>query len=69
MASIIFYLGAAFVAPRRSFKRLLTEKKRFAKGFRITLFVGILYAISVAGLAVAGALLPAPGFLPSSGNS
>ncbi|MHB8055254.1 MAG: hypothetical protein ACYDH3_08410, partial [Candidatus Aminicenantales bacterium] len=64
MASIIFYLGAMFVAPRRGFRRLLTEKKRFAKGFRIMLFIGILYTISIAGLAVAGALLPAPGFLP-----
>jgi len=64
MASIIFYLGGAFVIPRRAFKRLLTERKRFAKGFRIMLFIGVLYTISVAGLAVAGALLPAPGFLP-----
>jgi hypothetical protein len=64
MASIIYYLGGAFVAPRRIFRHLLAERKRFAKGFRIMLFIGILYTISVAGLAVAGALLPAPGFLP-----
>jgi hypothetical protein len=64
MASIIFYLGGAFFAPRRIFKRLLNERRRFAKGFRIMLFIGILYTLSVVGLAVGGALLPAPGFLP-----
>jgi hypothetical protein len=64
MASILFYLGGAFFAPRRIYQRLLGERRKFAKGFRIMLFIGILYLLSVAGLAIAGALLPAPGFLP-----
>ena len=64
MASILFYLGGGFFAPTRIFRRLMGERRRFAKGFRITLFVGILFLLSVVGLAVAGARLPAPGFLP-----
>ena len=64
MASILFYLGGTFFAPHRIFRRLLGERRRFAKGFRIMLFISLLYLISVVGLAVAGALLPAPAFLP-----
>jgi len=51
-------------APRRAFQRLGGERRRFAKGFRVTLLVGILYSLSVIGLAASGAMLPAPVFLP-----
>lgn len=64
MASILFYLGGALFAPARAFRRLMGERRRFVKGFRIMLVIGFLYLLSAAGLAIAGAILPAPGFLP-----
>jgi hypothetical protein len=64
MASILLYLGAAMFVPRRAFLRLGGERRKFAKGFRVTLLVGILYTLSVIGLAASGAMLPAPVFLP-----
>ncbi len=66
MASFIYYLGAAAVVPGRAFRRLDREPKKFVKGLRVIVFIGLLYAISAAGLAAAGALLPAPVFLPLS---
>jgi len=64
MASILLYLSAAMFVPRRAFQRLGGERRRFAKGFRVMLLVGILYTLSVIGLAASGAMLPAPAFLP-----
>jgi len=64
MAVFLYYLGAAAVVPGRAFKRLEREPKKFRKGFRVMIMIGLLFAISAAGLAAAGALLPAPAFLP-----
>jgi len=64
MASILLYLGDAMFAPRRAFQRLGGERRKFVKGFRVMLLIGILYTLSVIGLAASGAMLPAPVFLP-----
>ncbi len=64
MASVLLYLGGAIFVPGRAFRRLAKERRRFAEGFRVVFLVGILYTLSAAGLAVSGALIPAPVFLP-----
>ncbi|MBN1938003.1 MAG: hypothetical protein JW843_00325 [Candidatus Aminicenantes bacterium] len=64
MASMIHDLGAAAIVPGRAFRRLETDPKTLRKGIRAIVFIGFLYTISAAGLAAAGALLPAPAFLP-----
>ncbi len=64
MASLITYLGAAAIVPGRAFRRLDREPKRVVKGLRAMIIVGVLFAVSAAGLAAAGALLPAPVVLP-----
>ena len=64
MALMLSYLGGSFFKPRRTFERLLTEPKKLAKGFRVMILIGILYAMTVTALAVAGALLPAPAIVP-----
>lgn len=64
MALFLYYLGAAAIVPGRAFRRLDKEPKKFVKGLRVMIFIGILYTISAAGLAAAGALLPAPALIP-----
>jgi len=64
MASMLSYFGGAFIKPRRTFERLLAEPKKFVKGVRVMILIGILFTLTVTALAVAGALLPAPVFIP-----
>jgi hypothetical protein len=64
MASMLSYFGGAAIKPRRTFERLLVEPKKFAKGFRVMFLTGILFTLTVAALAAAGALLPAPALIP-----
>jgi hypothetical protein len=64
MASVLSYFGRALVRPRRTFERLQSEPKKFAKGLRVTILIGFLYTLTATALAAAGALLPAPAFLP-----
>jgi hypothetical protein len=64
MPSVLSYFGRSFVRPRRTFERLQTEPKPFAKGLRVMILIGFIYTLTAAALAAAGALLPAPAFLP-----
>jgi hypothetical protein len=64
MASVLTYFGRALVRPRRTFERLQTEPKTFAKGLRVMILIGFFYTLTAMALAAAGALLPAPAFLP-----
>jgi hypothetical protein len=64
MPSVFSYFGRSLVRPRRTFERLQTEPKAFAKGLRVMILIGFIYTLTATALAAAGALLPAPAFLP-----
>lgn len=57
------YLGGTVIRPRSTFARLLTDPQRLAHGVRVVLFIGILYTLTVAGLAIARAEISAPAWI------
>jgi len=63
MKSFRGYFLGTIVRPRSTFRTLLADRKQVSKSFKAVLFIGILYTITVAGLAVSGALISAPAFL------
>jgi hypothetical protein len=64
MTPIRGYLGAAIFRPGRAFTALAADPKRFRKGLRAVLLVGLLYAGSAALLGTGGALVTAPALAP-----
>jgi hypothetical protein len=58
------YLGAAIFRPGRTFAALAADPKRFRKGLRAVLVVGLLYAGAAALLGTGGALVTAPALAP-----
>ena len=55
-------IGTIF-RPVKTFKALVLEPRALSKGVRALLLIGVLYTLTVAGLALAGASVFAPPFL------
>jgi hypothetical protein len=64
MASSWRVFFGAIARPGRTFAALAADPKRFRKGFRMMLIVGVLYAAAAALLAAGGALVTAPAIIP-----
>ncbi len=54
------YLGGTVVRPYPTFQRLLADTRHQAFGLGALLLIGVLYTLTVAGLAAAGANISAP---------
>ena len=57
------YWGGVIVRPRSTFTLLNTDPNGLKQGTRAILFMGILYSLTVAGLAAAGADISSPPWL------
>lgn len=69
MKSFIRYFGGTIVRPFSTFESLRSDPKGFAKGLRAILIPAVLFTITSGLLAVGGALLPGPAFLPLGGEN
>ncbi len=56
-------IAGTMIRPIKTFKALALEPRALSKGLRALLFIGVLYTLTVAGLALAGASIFAPPFL------
>jgi len=66
MKSFWRYLAGTIFKPRSTFQSLLDDSKHVSKSFKAILFIGILYTLTVTGLAASGALISSPAFLALS---
>ena len=57
------YLGGTVTKPHSTFDRLLTDPKQLTHGFRAVVLIGVLYTLTVIGLAIAGADITAPAWI------
>jgi len=57
------YLGGAVINPRRTFNLLLTDPKLLTYGISAVLLIGVLYTLTIIGLAVVGADISAPAWI------
>ena len=57
------YIGGAIVKPYHTFNRLLDDPMRLRFSFFAVLFIGILYTLTVIGLATVGADISAPAWI------
>ena len=58
-----WYLGSTIVKPRSTFTVLNTDPKGLLQGTRAIFLIGVLYTLTVAGLAAAGAEISSPAWL------
>lgn len=63
MKTFWWYLGGTIVKPRSTFTLLNMDPKGLQQGTWAILFMGVLYTLTVAGLAAAGADISAPAWL------
>jgi hypothetical protein len=57
------YLGGTVVRPRKTFEQLLADPRRLTYGIGALLLIGVLYTLTVAGLALAGATIVVPAWI------
>ena len=63
MKTFWWYWGGAIVKPRSTFTLLNTDPNGLKQGTRAILFMGVLYTLTVGGLALAGADISTPPWL------
>ncbi len=57
------YLGGTVIKPRSTFNHLLADPKAVSQGFKAVLFIGILYTLTVIGLAIVRADIATPAWI------
>jgi hypothetical protein len=63
MASFWSYLGGAVTRPRSTFSRLVTDPRHLGHGAKAVLLIGVLYTLTVAGLAIVHAQIVTPAWV------
>ena len=57
------YLGGTIIKPYRTFNRLCADSHALQLSFAAILFIGVLYTLTVIGLAIAGADISTPAWI------
>jgi len=57
------YLGGTITRPQLTFRNLLNDPNRLLQGFGAVLLIGVLYTLTVIGLAVVGAEITTPAWV------
>jgi hypothetical protein len=57
------YLGGTVVKPSSTFHRLLADPRKLVHGIGVVLLIGILYTLTVIGLALVGAKIMTPAWI------
>jgi len=57
------YLGGTIIKPRSTFNRLLADPEQLTHSIRAILLIGVLYTLTVIGLAIVGADISEPAWI------